>query len=161
MNKWHIVVVVLHPALRGLLQCVVIIRLVMVDLFLERNVLSYIEAVFVEQQKGEQPRHSAVAVTEWMDTKEVQNNAGNKKKLVDIGVGTGIQIGQFQLLHSSRCLCRRCGTKPHTPRAIRRDFQNHIVIRFVLSTVLVACDCHHGFMKPQNVTNAEGQVLIS
>lgn len=96
-----------------------------------------------------------------MDAEEVQNDTGDQKKLVDIRIASGIQIGKLQLLHCFRRFACRCWTETDTAVSISVDFQNHIVVRLVLPAVLIARKAHHHFVQPQNIALPEVNMLIA
>lgn len=120
------------PAVRGLPQCLIIKRLILVDLFFKGYIFPGVIAIFIKQQQGKQPRHSSVSVPEGMNAEEVQNDAGDQQKLIDIGVITGVHIGEFQLFHGLCCLISRCGAEAHFPVSVGVHFQNDIIVCFVL-----------------------------
>ena len=96
-----------------------------------------------------------------MDAEEVQNHAGDQKKLIDIPVASCIQISKFQLLHCFRRFACRGRTEADTAVSVRIDLQNYIVVRLVLPAVLIARKAHHHFVQTQNVTLPEVDVFIA
>ena len=96
-----------------------------------------------------------------MDAEEVQNHAGNQKKLIDIRIASGIQIGKLQLLHCFRGFACGRGTETDTAVSVSIDLQNYIVVCLVLPAVLITRKAHHHFVQPQNVALPEVDMLIS
>lgn len=69
-DKGEVGVLIVDPAVRGLLQRFVIKRLILVDLLFKRHIFSGVVAIFIKQQ-GKQPRHSSVPVPEGMNVEEI------------------------------------------------------------------------------------------
>ena len=151
---------IFSPPVRGLPQRLIIKCLILVDLLFKGNIFSGIIAIFIKQQQGKQPRHSPVSVPEGMNAEEVQNDAGDQQELIDIGVITGVHIGEFQLFHGLCCLISRCGAEAHFPVSVGVHFQNDIIVCFVLPAILIAGNGHHHFMQPQNITLPKVHVSV-
>ena len=96
-----------------------------------------------------------------MDAEEVQNHTGDQKELIDICIVSCIQIGKLQLLHCFRGFACRGRAEADTAVSVRIDFQNHIVVRLVLPTVLIARKAHHHFVQPQNIALPEVNVFVA
>ena len=80
LHKWEVIVLTVFPSGGGLLQGVIVVSLIAVDLFFKGHIFPYVVTAFVQQKQGKQPGHPAVAVPEGVDTKKVQNDAGDEKK---------------------------------------------------------------------------------
>ena len=96
-----------------------------------------------------------------MDAEKVQNHAGDQKKLVDIRIASGIQIGKLQLLHCFRRFACGRGAETDTAVSVCVDLQNHIVVRLILPAVLLARKAHHHFVQPQNIALPEVNMFIA
>lgn len=70
------------PALLTLLQSVVVEILIPGNLAFQGDILSYHIAASVEQERGQQPAHAAVAVVEGMDAEEVVDEHRNEDQRV-------------------------------------------------------------------------------
>ena len=143
-----------------MLQSVIVVSLIAVDLLLKGHIFSYIEIAFVQQKQGKQPGHPAVAVPEGVDTKKVQNDAGDEKKLVDVSIVPRGHIGQLQLLHSLFCFRGRGRTEPDAPVSLGILLQNVIVTGFISAGKLISGHRHHDLMKVKNIRFPEINIIV-
>ena len=96
-----------------------------------------------------------------MNAEKIQNYAGNQKKLIDVCIIPGIQITKGQLLHRIRSFSRRSRTKTHFTFAVCINFQNHVVIGFVVPANAVPRKLHQNFVKMQNIALTEVDVFVA
>ena len=94
-----------------------------------------------------------------MNAEKIQNDTGDQQKLIDIRVVPRRKISQLQLFHGFRCLCGGGRAEPHTAAALCVCFQNHVVIRLVLSAVLIARKRHQHLMQTENIPLPEVNII--
>jgi len=135
LDKRNRIVRPLVPTVLRGAEGIVIQVLVLGDLGLQRDILSDIEAVPIEQQRRKQSAHATVAVIEWVDAQEVvdKNRDGNERFKLHVPDNTVVLL--TDAVNRRRRLIRS--------RRSKQDF--HMTVRMggadiVLHVLGLACD---------------------
>src|SRR5438445_8271406 len=72
------------PALRRLIERVVIGFLGLLDELFQADESPHFETGLVKQQQGQEPGHAAIAIPEWMNAKEIKDISGDEQRLLDL-----------------------------------------------------------------------------
>ena len=93
------VVFAVVPALGAFLQDVVVIFLRLFDEAFQADVASDFVTVLVEREQGQEAGHPPIAVAEWMDAKEIENERADGNERRDVILINGVAIDQAEFVH--------------------------------------------------------------
>src|SRR5574344_455443 len=150
------------PAQRGLLKSLIIRALVLIDLFLERNIACDIEIGFVQQEERKKTGDTTVSIVEGMDAKKIENDARNQKKSVDLAIANGDPISKDQIAHRLRRERGRNGIPSNNRRAILMRFRNNVIVLFPFAPMDDLGPLSHQMMQRANdvLVKLEAQTVL-
>src|SRR5574344_533884 len=150
------------PAQTGLLKRLIIRTLILVNLFLKRNITRDIKISLVQQKKRKKSRDTAVSIIKRVDAKKIKNDTGNQKKPVDLAFANGDPISKDQIAHRLRRERGRNGIPSNNRRAILMRFRNNVIVLFPFAPMDDLGPLSHQMMQRANdvLVKLEAQTVL-
>ena len=101
-------------------------------------------AMLVESQQSQQPGNTAVAISEWVNAEEIQDQAGRGQERRDLQLVKGVAISLTQFGHGLGNLLRGKGLKADLPAAIGKNLNNVVGLGFPLASVAAGTSLGQG-----------------
>jgi hypothetical protein len=112
----------LVPTLRAFAESLIIVITGLLDEALQTDETTHLESVLIQPEKSQQPRYASVAIAEWVNAQEVENQCGDSYKRLDLSLIQDRSIRETKLLYG----CRRLGNRNWPETNCRR----HILAKF-------------------------------
>src|SRR5437870_2808308 len=112
--------------------------------------------MLVERQECQQPRDTAVAITEGMDAEEIEHEAGNGQQRGDMFLVKRVAVSKTQLLNRPWRLRCRDRTEAHKWRPSRAKLHNLVIDALPLASI--ASPLLNGAVQPLEEVRRDGKI---